>query len=472
MPPSNALPPGPKGTRIGGNLRQFGARRLDFFLDVARAHGDLASFRFGPKRVFLASHPDLIEQVLVTDAKHYVKHFGARMYKPVLGNGLVTSEGDFWLRQRRLSQPAFLKSRVLSYAPVMAELTDRMLAAWTPGKAVDIHFEFSSLTSVIALKTLFDLDDPGDRGRFTDTLRLAFDLMSDRFRTLLRLPYWFPTPANRRLKRAVAELHAVVDGFIAQGRARGGHGTDLLSRLVSAQDDDGTRMTPRQLRDEAMTLYLAGHETTALTLAHTMFLLSTHPEIERKLFAELDSVLGGKLPTAADVKALPYMERVIKESMRLFPPAWTTAREAEEAVEIGGHTIPKGAQLLISQWIVHRDPRWFPNPEGFDPDRWLAERAKELPRYAYFPFGGGPRVCIGNHFAMMEATLLLAIIVQRWQLELLPGERLELSPSVTLRQKGPGLRVRLAERASRRAQKSAARPTPSSASAGHPVVSG
>jgi len=433
MPPSNALPPGPKGTRIGGNLRQFGARRLDFFLDVARAHGDLASFRFGPKRVFLASHPDLIEQVLVTDAKHYVKHFGARMYKPVLGNGLVTSEGDFWLRQRRLSQPAFLKSRVLSYAPVMAELTDRMLAAWTPGKAVDIHFEFSSLTSVIALKTLFDLDDPGDRGRFTDTLRLAFDLMSDRFRTLLRLPYWFPTPANRRLKRAVAELHAVVDGFIAQGRARGGHGTDLLSRLVSAQDDDGTRMTPRQLRDEAMTLYLAGHETTALTLSWSWYLLSQHPRVEAKLVAEWGRVLNGRTPTADDLPHLPYTDAVLTEAMRVYPPVYLIGREATRELELGGFRVKKGYTVFMSQWVSHRDPRYFgPDPEAFRPERWEDGLAKRLPKYAYYPFGGGPRVCIGNTFALMEAAVILAAVGQRYRFTLAPDAVIDVNPQITL----------------------------------------
>ena len=314
------LPPGPKGTLIGGNLRQFADSRLDFFVDVARKYGDIASFRFGPRRVFLVSDPDLIEQVLVTDAKHYIKHFGARAYKPVLGNGLVTSEGSFWLRQRRLSQPAFVKSRVLSYAPLMADLTDRMLAHWRTGEQVDVNFEFSSLTSAIALKTLFDLDDAGDRARFTETLRLAFDLMSVRFRSIFKLPNWFPTPANRRLKLAVAELCAVVDGFIAQGRARKEPGDDLLSRLVSAQDDDGSRMTDRQLRDEMMTLYLAGHETTALTLSWSWYLLSQHPRVEEKLVAEWQRVLTGRTPTPDDLPNLPYTDAVITEAMRVYPP--------------------------------------------------------------------------------------------------------------------------------------------------------
>src|SRR5579885_3552425 len=226
MAPTPALPPGPKGRLLGGSLPQFMARRLDFFLDVARAYGDIAGFRFGPRRVFLVSHPDLVEQVLVTDARHYVKHFGARMYKPVLGNGLVTSEGDFWLRQRRLAQPAFLKHRVLSYAPAMTDLTARMLDEWADGRSIDVHFEFSTLTSKIALKTLFDLEDPGDREAFTEALRSAFTLMSERFRTAFPLPLWVPTPRNRRLKRTIIHLNRVVDGFVAAGRARKQPGDD------------------------------------------------------------------------------------------------------------------------------------------------------------------------------------------------------------------------------------------------------
>ena len=241
------LPPGPKGTIIGGNIRQFRAGLLSFLLDTAREYGPLASFRIGPKRVFLASGPDLIEQVLVTDAKHYIKHFGARAFKPVLGNGLVTSEGAFWLRQRKLIQPAFSKARVQSYASAMIELTNEMLDSWTEGKSVEIDLEFEALTSKIALKTLFDLDDPGDRERFSDTLRLAFNLMNERLRRIVKIPFWVPTRANRRLQQAVAELNQTVEGFIAAGRSRSRPGDDLLSRLLFAQHEDGTRMSDRQL---------------------------------------------------------------------------------------------------------------------------------------------------------------------------------------------------------------------------------
>jgi cytochrome P450 len=431
--PLTTLPPGPKGTLIAGNLRDFSTHRLDFFLKVAREYGDLASFRFGPRRVFLASHPDLIEQVLVTDAKHYIKHFGARNYKPVLGNGLVTSEGDFWLRQRRLSQPAFLKHRVLTYAPVMSDLTRDMLARWRPGQAVDIHFEFSTLTSAIALKTLFGLDDPGHREAFVESLRRAFDLLSDRFRTIINFPLWMPTPRNIRTKRAIAHLYRVVDGFIAAGRARKEPGDDLLSRLVLAQDDDGTRMTESQIRDEAMTLYLAGHETTALTLTWSWYLIATHPAVEAKLAEEWSRVLGGRSPTPDDLAHLPYTDAVLTEAMRVYPPVYLIGREATRDLELGGYRVKKGYTIFMSQWVSHRDPRHFgPDPETFRPERWLDGLAKRLPKYAYYPFGGGPRVCIGNTFALMEAAILLATVGQRYKFTVDPGAVIDFDPQITL----------------------------------------
>jgi len=430
---SNALPPGPKGTLIGGSLMEFNRQRLDFFMNVARTYGDLASFRFGPRRLFLASHPDLVEQVLVTDAKHYIKHFGARMYKPILGNGLVTSEGDFWLRQRRLSQPAFLKSRVLSYAPVMSSLTQQMLSRWQPGEHVYVNEEFSHLTSAIALKTLFGLDDAGDRDEFVESLRVAFDLLSDRFRNLLPMPMWMPTPRNIRTKRAIAHLYRVVDGFIAQGRARKEPGDDLLSRLVSAQDDDGGRMTDTQLREEAMTLYLAGHETTALTLTWSWYLLSTHPEAEAKLADEWKRVLDGRSPTPEDLPNLPYTDAVLTEAMRVYPPVYLIGREATRDLELGGYRVPKGTTLFMCQWVSHRDPRYFgPDPEAFRPERWLDGLAKRIPKYAYYPFGGGPRVCIGNTFALMEAAILLATVGQRYRFTLAPDAVIDFNPQITL----------------------------------------
>jgi cytochrome P450 len=426
------LPPGPKGTLIGGNIGQVGPRRVDFFLELARTYGPLASFRVGRWRLFLASDPNLIQQVLVTDAKHYVKHFGARIFKPVLGNGLVTSEGDFWLRQRRLIQPGFLKARVLSYAPVMAELTTAMLERWAPGTSVDIEAEFSALTSAIALKTLFGLDAQGDRERLDDSLRLAFDLMAARLDRPFQIPIWLPTPANLRLRRAIADLTRVVDGFIAAGRARRHSGNDLLSTLIAAQADDGTRMTDQQLRDEAMTLYLAGHETTALALAWSWYLLSQHPHVEQKLVNEWRHVLGGRTPIAADLAALPYTAAVIAESMRLYPPVYALGREATTDLELGGYRVKRGYTVLMCQWVNHRDPKYFPDPERFYPERWDDGLASRLPKFAYYPFGGGQRICVGSHFANMEAAIILAAVGQRYRFTLAPDAVIDIKPQITL----------------------------------------
>ncbi len=416
-----------------GNLRAFGEqRRIAFFMELTRKYGEIASFRLGPRRIFLISDPKLIEQVLVTDARHYIKHFGARAYKPILGNGLVTSEGETWLRQRRLSQPAFLKQRVLAYAPLMAEITTQSLDRWQPGSAVDIHLEFSEITSAIALKTLFNLDDPGDRDRFTTTLREVFDQISNRFHLMIALPRWIPSPANRRLNRGVKELFGVVDGFIAKGRARTEPGEDLLSRLLMAQDVDGSKMPDDLLRDEMMTLYLAGHETTALTLTWSWYLISQHPEVEAKLVAEWNRVLGGRCPTPDDLPQLPYTDSVITEAMRLYPPVYLIGREATQDLELGGYRVKKGYTIFMSQWVNHRDPRYFPEPEAFRPERWDEGLAKKIPKYAYYPFGGGQRVCIGNTFALMEAAIILAAVGQRFRFTVDPDARIVPKPQITL----------------------------------------
>ncbi|RUP11287.1 cytochrome P450 [Hyphomicrobium sp.] len=425
------LPPGPKGTLIGGNIAQMGPRRVDFFLDLAQTYGPVASFRVGRWRVFLVSDPELIQQVLVTDARHYIKHFGARTFKPILGNGLVTSEGDFWLSQRRMMQPSFLKALVLSYAPIMAELTAAMLAQWAPGKAVDLEFEFSGLTSAIALKTLFGLDDHGDRAKVDASLIETFDSLTARVDAAIRLPLWMPTPTNLRLRRAIANVKALVDGFIAQKRSRP-LANDLLSTMITAQREDGSRMSDRQLRDEAVTLYLAGYETTALTLTWSWYLLSQHPEAERKLVDEWRRVLGGRSPNAEDLTALPYTSAVINEAMRLYPPVYAIGREAMTELELGGYRVKRGYTILMSQWVSHRDPKYFPEPERFLPERWLDGLAARLPKFAYYPFGGGQRLCIGSHFATMEAMIVLATVGQKYKFTLAPDAVIDIKPQITM----------------------------------------
>jgi len=370
--------------------------------------------------------------VLVTDAKHYIKHFGARAFKPVLGNGLVTSEGALWQRQRKLIQPTFMKTRVRSYARVMAELTNRMLDSWSSGKSVRINEEFEALTSKIALKTLFDLDDPGDRERFSGALKVAFNLMTARLRRTFKLPLWVPTPANLDLQRAMAELDQTVQGFIASGRSRRQLGHDLLSRLLLAQHEDGTRMSDRQLRDEAMTLYLAGHETTALTLTWSWYLLSQHRQVDEKLLSEWQHVLAGRAPTAEDLPRLSYTAAVIAESMRLFPPVYVIGREATVDLELGGYQVKRGYTVLMSQWVNHRDLKYFPEPEEFRPERWEDGLAKRIPKFAYYPFGGGQRLCVGNTFALMEAAIVLATVGQRYRFTLDPEAVIGIKPQITL----------------------------------------
>jgi cytochrome P450 len=328
----------------------------------------------------------------------------------------------------------------------MVRVADGALRSWRHGQTINLHQEISRVTMEVVADVLFGSGiSPEDVRTVRDAMEVVNEYLANSPEAILKLDAWVPTPRNLAMNRAVKQIDELIYRIIA-GRRAAEPRDDLLGTLLAAQDEEGARMSDQQLRDEAITLFLAGHETTALALAHTLYLLSKHPDVERRLYAEIAAVLGGRLPTADDVRALPYTERVLKEMMRLYPPAWTTGREAIEQVEIGGYVIPKGAQILTSQWVVHRDPRWFPNPEGFDPDRWTPERAKDLPRFAYFPFGGGPRICIGNHFAMMEATLVLVILLQRFRVELLPGQRLDLQPTVTLRQAGPGLRVRLVER--------------------------
>jgi cytochrome P450 len=279
---------------------------------------------------------------------------------------------------------------------------------------------------------LFDLDDEGDRERFNDTLRLSFDLMSARLRRIFKLPLWVPTPEALCLKRSISDLERKVEGFIASARARQEMGDDLLSRLMLAQDEDGTRMSNRQLRDEVMTLYLAGHETTALTLTWTWYLLAQHPRVKDKLVSEWLRVLAGRSPTADQLQQLPYTAAVIAEAMRLFPPVYVIGREATRDLELGGYRVKRGYTVLMSQWVNHRDPQYFLEPEEFHPERWENGLAKRIPKFAYYPFGGGQRMCIGSSFASLEAPIILATVGQRYRFTIDPGAVISLKPQITL----------------------------------------
>ncbi len=403
--------------------------------------------RLGPRRGLLLYHPDAIEEVLVTRARDFVKTPGIRLLRRLLGDGLFVSEGDLWLRQRRLMQPAFHRQRVAAYGEVMATYSTRRAAGWHDGAVMDIHPEMMALTRDIAAKTLFDADVLDEARVIDDASHFLAEYFGKRFGSLLQLvPSWVPTPANLRLRRAVRGLDEVVYRMIADRRRRPADRVDLLSILLQAQDaDDGSRMTDRQVRDEVMTLFLAGHETTAVALSWAWHLLGQYPEVDARLADELRAVLGGRPPTVADLPALRYTEMVITESMRLYPPAYGIARQAVKPTEVAEQPMRPGAFVIMPAWVVHRDARWFDKPDQFRPERWDADAARRLHRFAYFPFGGGPRQCIGNTFAMMEAILVLAAIAQRFRLALVPGQTVIPAPYITLRPE-PGICVRVESR--------------------------
>jgi cytochrome P450 len=425
---------------------RFTRDTLGMLTDLNAEYGDFVGMKLLGRPWFIVSNPDDIEAVMVKHARVMKRDEYVEILQRTLGLGLLTSEGELWKRQRKLMSQAFTPKRIATYGETMVDVTDRGLP-WRDGEEINLHQEMSRLTMEVVAEVLFGANVGAHE---VEVVREAMETINEYYanspEAVMKLPPWVPTPRNLRVTRAVERIDELIYKIIADRRA-GEQKDDLLGTLITALDEGGAGMTDQQLRDESITLFLAGHETTALALAHTLYLLSKYPDVERRLVNELSEVLCGKLPTAADVRRLPYTDQVIKEAMRLYPPAWTTGREATEEVVLRGVRIPKGAQVLMSQWVVHRDPRYFPNPEAFDPDRWAPERTRGMPRYAYFPFGGGPRVCIGNHFATMEAVLLLAIILQRYHLELLPGQHLAFEPSVTLRPKGLGLRARVQKRA-------------------------
>ena len=436
-----ALAGGPKGNIVLGHMPAFRRDPLNFLLDCAREYGDWVPLRLGPRRAFLLGNPDDIEEVLVTQYRNFSKGPALKRSSLLFGNGLLTSEGDFWRRQRKLAQPAFHRERIAAYAQIMVDETRRHVSNWKAGETRDIHHEMTQLTMPIALKTLFGTELE-NLARVSHTLELAQNHFQKWIHIISMLPGWIPTPSLPGLTRAVAELDSIVYKLITDRRASGEDRGDLLSMLLRAQveeaegenkSDIGATMTDRQLRDEVLTLFLAGHDTTALTLTWTLYLLAQHPDVETKLRAELEAVLSNRPATAADKPNLKYAEQVIQESMRLYPPAWVVGRSALEDCTIGGHSVSAGNTMIMSQWATHRNPRFFPEPEAFRPERWEGDFAKTLPKYAYFPFGGGPRVCIGNTFALMESVVVLATLLQSCRFQLAPNQNIVLQPAVTLR---------------------------------------
>lgn len=444
--PREDFPPGPPPALFGGVLSSSKGDPLTFFTDCAQRYGDITGLHYLHFRSFFLSHPGLIEEVLVNQAGKFHKSRVLQAQKRLFGNGLLTSEGSLWLRQRRLAQPAFHRARIASYAGVMTGFTTNMLDGWRNGEARDLHAEMTRLTLRIVAKTLFNAEVEGDAGEVAEIVTTLLELGAD-FRGLMLIPAWLPTPDNVRGYFAIRRLNRVVYRILAGRHADSRDTGDLLSMLLAARDEDGSRMSDQQLRDEVITLFLAGHETTANALSWTWLLLAQNPAAEARLHEELDGVLQGRTAGVEDLASLPFLHNVLNESLRLYPPAWGMARLAVEDLDLGGYRVRKGTGISFSQWVMHRDPRWFDAPQEFRPERWENGLAKRLPRFAYFPFGGGPRQCIGNAFALMEAALILATVAQRYRFVLAPGHTPEPFASITLRPRN-GIHVLLCERRS------------------------
>jgi cytochrome P450 len=436
---------GPRPGWIGGNLGAFNRDPLGFLTRCQREYGDFVLLKFGGFPIYFLNDPALIEDVLVTQNRKFIKGRGLGRTRDLLGNGLLTSEGEFWRHQRRLAQPAFHQQRIAAYGEIMARRTEQMLTGWSDGQRIDAHEAMMSLTMAIVAEALYSVDVTGEREVVSGAMDVLLRDFLNRNRGFL-IPEWVKTPSKIRAGRAIRELDGVVYAIIQERRAHPdqAHG-DLLDTLLTARDEEDQGMTDRQLRDEVMTLFLAGHETTANTLSWSWMLLSQNPAAEEKLHAELSAVLDGRIPTAADLPALTYTTEVVREAMRLYPPAWVIGRQAIQTVTLGGVEIAPGAGFLMSQWVMHRSERYYEDPEAFRPERWEGDFARQIPEYAYFPFGGGPRLCIGRPFALQEAALVLAMVAQRYRLELAPGYVIHPVPSITLRP-GGGMPVTLRKR--------------------------
>jgi len=433
--------PEPPGPRRGFPLAALAAFRRDpiaFIERVHREHGDVSRWRFGRRRVYLLAHPELVRDVLVTRHRNFIKSKALQRARVVLGHGLLTSEGEHHLRQRRLAQPAFHRERIAALGDQMVAFAAETADGWRAGVEMELTREMNRLTLAIAGKTLFGADVQAEADEIGRALTHALEAFKRLTNPLGPILDRLPLPTTLRVRRASERLDATIYRMIAARRASAEDRGDLLSMLLAARDEegDGGGMTDLQLRDEALTLFLAGHETTANALSWTWHLLARHPDAERALHAELDAALAGRAPVADDLPRLPCTRAVLAESMRLYPPAWTIGREPLEDFDAGGYRIRAGSVILVSPWLMHRDPRWWPDAERFDPDRWTPEREAEQPRFAYFPFGGGPRKCIGEGFAWTEGILVLATLAQRWTLRHAPGVEVGRQPLITLRPTG------------------------------------
>jgi cytochrome P450 len=428
------FPPGPHGLPWLGVTFDLLRDPLELLERMGRDYGEISSMCYWRGARILLNAPQPIEQVLVVQHQKFTKGILLRITADrLLGRGLLTSEGDLWRRQRRLAQPAFQRARIAAYAPAMVQIAGEQAAEWQPGERRDLAAEMMQVSLRVAMRTLFGVEVKSEAAAVGEAMAAIMRRDLRRLRSPLKLPPTFPTPSNRRAERGYALLEGMVGRIIEEKRREGCRADDLLSRLIEASDEDGSHMSTRQLRDETMTLLLAGHETTALCLAWTWYLLSQNPEPEARLHEEIERVLAGRLPAADDLDRMPYLAAVINESLRLYPPAYTIGRTSTEPIDLGGYHFPNDTTFLLSAWVTQRDPRYFADPLAFRPERWIEGPAPE--GFRYFPFGGGPRRCIGQPFALMEAGLVIATLASRFRFRLAPGHRVVPEPLVTLRPK-------------------------------------
>jgi cytochrome P450 len=434
--------PGPKGNPLFGSVQEFALNPAEFMLRNAVEYGDIVKFRVLHLDFYLVVRPEYTQELLITHHDRLIKSpRDVAILSKFLGKSILVTDGAYHKRQRKLVQPAMHTNRIQHYANTMVDYTLRMLDNWADGSELQIEKAMSQLTMEIVAKSLFDADISGQGGQIGEAIDTLQQIAGLDFRVQNIIPDWLPLRRNRNRAEAGATLDRLIRQIISERRASGEDKGDLLSMLLLSEDETGARMTDQEARDEAVTLFAAGHETTANALSWTWYLLSQHPEIEARLQAEVDTVLGDRPATFQDLPQLRYTGMIVKESLRLYPPAWVlNAREALEDIRIDGYTIPKGGSIFVAPYAVHRNPAYFADPLRFDPERFSPENEKRIPRYAYFPFGGGPHICIGNSFALMEAQLILATIAQRVSLSLLPNQVVDIDPQVTM---GPKNGVRM-----------------------------
>lgn len=441
------VPPGPRGYPLVGSAPFVMRHPLRFYRQMTLDYGDISHTRMGRTGFYVVNESSLIEDWLVGQHKHCVKDAITRTLYPLVGRGLLTSEGEPWKRQRKLAAPPFSPKRISGYGDVMVESSTRLFAGFRDGEVRDFHADIMTLTLEIVGKTILGVSTREESDRIARAIDVVLAYLEERLYSWTRLmPFEVPTASQLRFRRAKAELDDVVRTLIARSQRDGADADHLIARLSRARTEDGEAMTAQQLHDEALTMLLAGHETTALALMYSVYALSEHPAAAGRLREEIDAALGTRPVTVADLPRLPYLDACMREALRLYPPAYAFGREVVTEFELGGYVIPVGSQIITSPYGMHRNPRHFPEPDRFKPERWLDGSAKELPRFAYLPFGGGPRVCIGNHFAMMELGLVLATLMQQLELAVVPGFELSLAPVITLRSRN-GLPVRVQRRA-------------------------